>query len=800
MKFSLKWLEMDLETTASPQEIGDTLSMIGLELESLDDPAERLKDFVVAHVTDAQQHPNADRLQVCQVDTGTETFEVVCGAPNARAGMKGVFAREGSYIPGLDAVLKKSKIRGVTSNGMLLSEKEMNLSENHAGIVELPDDAPLGAPAAEAMGLSDPVFDIAITPNRGDCLGVRGVARDLAAAGVGTLKPLNIDPIPGSFKSPIGVHLDFNEETKDACPYFVGRYFRGVKNGPSPAWLQEKLKAIGLRPISALVDITNLFTMAYGRPLHVFDADKVHGDIHVRLARDGEKMLALDGKEYTLDSEMTVIADEKIPEGLAGVMGGELSGCTEDTVNVFLEAAYFDPVRTAATGRKLNLQSDARYRFERGIDPAFQLPAAELASKLILSLCGGEASEMVIVGEEPDVTRTYPLRSSRVKSLGGVDVPANEIERILTTLGFSLKETADGWDCTVPTWRHDVVGEADLVEEVIRIYGFDRIPAEPLVRETNLPLPAVSVSQAQRARARRLLATRGLTEAVTFSFLPRKHADLFGGVPESIHLVNPISADLDVMRPSVLPNLIAAIGRNADRGYANTALFEVGPQYADETPDGQSMVAAGVRAGMTAPKDWSGTSRPADVFDAKADVMALFEELGVPATTARITPEAPAWYHPGRSGTIAFGPKAVLAHFGELHPRVLAEMDVDGPIAAFEVFLGNLPPPKAKGPARPPLALSAFQPVDRDFAFIVDATVEADNVVRAASAADKKLITGVRVFDEFSGGDVADGKKSLAIAVTLQPTDATLTDAEIEEVAQKIVANVSKHTGGVLRG
>ncbi len=801
MKFSLKWLEQELETDAGPREIADELTMIGLELEGLDDPADKLKDFVVGHVEDARPHPDADRLQVCRVNNGTETFEVVCGAPNARTGMKGVFAPEGSYIPGIDMVLKKSKIRGVTSNGMLLSEREIGLSDEHEGIIELGDDAVPGAPAAEALGMSDPVFDIGITPNRGDCLGVRGIARDLAAAGIGTLKPLLIEPVEGKFESPIKVHLDLDDETISACPYFVGRYFRGVRNGPSPDWLQQKLLAIGLRPISALVDITNLLTMAYGRPLHVFDADKVHGDIHVRLSRKGEKILALDGKEYELDDEMTVIADEKEAEALGGVMGGEPSGCTGETVNVFLESAYFDPVRTAATGRKLNLTSDARYRFERGIDPDFVLDGAELASKLLLDLCGGEASDIVIAGEKPDVSRSYPLRKHRVKELGGVEVSEEETVRILNALGFNVTDNGDAWECDVPSWRHDVVGEADLVEEVARIHGFDNIPAVSLVRETNLPSPAVSLSQARRARARRALAARGLTESVTFSFLPRKHADLFGGVPETVNLVNPISADLDVMRPSLLPNLIDAARRNADKGFGDVALYEVGPQFAGENPEDQAVAAAGVRAGLTGPRDWAGGSREVDAFDAKADVMAVFEQLGVSAGSARISTDAPAWYHPGRSGTVAFGPRQVLAHFGEIHPGILQAMDADGPMAGFEIYLENLPRPKdGKSAMRPPLTLSAFQPVERDFAFIVDDGVAADDLAKAAAAADKKLISGVRVFDEFQGGDLEAGKKSLAIAVTLQPTEATLTDEEIEAVSRKVVANVAKHTKGVLRG
>lgn len=802
MKFTLSWLKEHLDTEASLTEITDRLTMIGLELEGVEDRAEALKDFVVAYVEKAEQHPDADRLKVCQVNNGTATFEVVCGAPNARTGMKGVFAGDGMYVPGIDTVLKKSKIRGVESNGMLLSEREMGLSDEHEGIVDLPDDAEIGSPAAMALGLNDPVIEIGVTPNRGDCLGIRGIARDLAAAGFGTLKPLDASPVAGSFASPISVSLDFDDEAKDACPYFVGRLFRGVKNGESPQWLKDKLLAIGLRPISALVDITNYSTIALGRPLHVFDADKVQGNLHVRLAKSGKKLLALDGKEYALDGEMTVITDDHEAEALGGVMGGERTGCTEETVNVFLETAYFDPVRTAMTGRKLQLQSDARFRFERGVDPAFLIDGSEVATKLILELCGGEASELVIAGGEPDWRRTFFLRENRVKQLGGVDVPAERTREILEILGFEVTPKDGGWDCLVPSWRYDVVGEADLVEEVLRIHGFDEIPIVPMTLDTPLPTGAVSLNQERRAQARRALASRGMTEAVTFSFLPGPQAELFGGVSEAIKLVNPISADLDVMRPSLLPNLIAAAGRNADRGFADSALFEVGPQYGGENPEDQRILASGLRTGASGPRNWSEKPRAADVFDGKADVLDVLAQLGAPVANAQVSAEgAPAWYHPGRSGALQLGPKTVLAFFGDVHPRILKAMDVDGPMIGFEMFLDAIPLPKSgKGPARPKLDPSPFQAVERDFAFLVDDAVAADKVVNAASVADKALISSVAVFDLFAGGTIGEGKKSIAISVTLQPTAATLTDAEIEAVSDKIVANVAKQTGGVLRG
>ncbi len=801
MKFTLNWLKEYLDTDKELDEILHWLTMVGLEVESVEDRAKLLKEFVVGHVLEAKQHPDADRLQVLQVDNGTETLEVVCGAPNARTGLKGVFAGNGSYIPGIDVTLKTTKIRGVTSNGMMLSEREIGLSDDHEGIIEVSEDAEIGSAAAAALGMEDPVIDIAITPNRGDCLGIFGVARDLAAAGVGTLKPLDVPTVKGSYESPVSVSLELDDDHKDACPMFVGRYIKGVKNGESPQWLKDKLLAIGLRPISALVDITNYMTIAHCRPLHVFDADKIKGNINVRMAKDGEKMLALDGKEYELDGEMTVIADDQDAEALAGVMGGERTGVSEETVNVMLEAAYFNPTRTAMTGRKLNLQSDARFRFERGVDPAFLVDGTEIASQLILDLCGGEASEIIIAGDEPDWRRNYFLRDTRVKQLGGVEVAPERTQEILEILGFEVTKADGGWDTVAPSWRYDVVGEADLVEEVLRINGFDEIPIVPMERETALPHGAINLTQDRRSRVRRSLAARGLTEAVTFSFVAPDQAELFGGVPESIHLVNPISSDLAIMRPSILPNLIAAAGRNADRGISNIALFEVGPQFAGENPDDETIVAAGLRAGSATPRNWAGKARGVDAFDVKADVLAALEQIGGPAANAQIAQGGPQWYHPGRSGTVQLGPKSQLAHFGEIHPAILKAMDVDGPVVGFEIYLDNAPMPKAgKGTARSKLDLHELQAVERDFAFIVEDKISAEELVRAASSADKKLIADVAVFDVFSGGNLEAGQMSVGITVTLQPTEATLTDAEIEAVSDKVVANVAKHTGGILRG
>ncbi len=800
MKITLSWLKDHLETEASLSELTDRLTMLGLEIESISERAAGLESFVVGHVLEAKKHPDADKLQVCTVDTGSATIQVVCGAPNARTGLKGVFAASGAYIPGIDTTLKKAKIRGVESNGMLLSEREMGLSDEHDGIVELPEDAPVGASATQVMGLADPVIDIAITPNRGDCLGVRGIARDLAASGIGSLKPLEAEPVKGTFKSPIGVHLDLDKNTLDACPYFVGRYIKGVNNVASPKWLQDKLRAIGLRPISALVDITNLMTIEHCRPLHVFDADKVSGDIHVRMGRAGEKLMALNDKEYELSADMTVIADDKDAEALGGVMGGERTGCTETTVNVFVESALFDPLRTAATGRLLNVQSDARFRFERGIDSGFLEPGMEIASRLILDICGGEASELVIAGGAPDGAQTVAFRKSRIKGLAGVEVAEEDMMRILSGLGFTVDGKGDGVTVSVPTWRNDIVGEACLVEEVVRVFGYDKLPMTPMERLADLPGPALTFAQRRRSDVRRGLAARGLVEAVTLSFMPSFQARLFGGGSDDLKLLNPISADLDAMRPSILPNLIAAAGRNADHGMESSPLFEVGPQYSDDSAAGQAMVACGIRSGRSGRRNWAISPRPVDAFDAKADALAALAVAGVPTDKVQVTADAPGWYHPGRSGVVRLGPKVVLAYFGEIHPGILAKMGVKGPVAGFEVFLDNLAAPKAgKGTTRQLLDLPPFHAVNRDFAFVIDSGVTSQAVMRAARSADKKLITDVTVFDVFSGGTLGDGKSSLAITVTLQPTEKTLTDAEIEAVAQNIVSAVEKATGATLR-
>lgn len=803
MKFTLGWLKDYLDTTASVAEIVDALNVIGLEVEGVEDPGKALAPFKVARVIEARPHPNADRLRVCEVETDEGTMQVVCGAPNARTGMYGIFAAPGSHIPGTGLDLKVGSIRGVESAGMLCSERELMISDDHEGIIDLGGEMPIGTPAAVALGLDDPVIDIAVTPNRPDALGVQGIARDLAARGLGRFTPWPVKPVKGTFASPVGVELRLGADDLAACPHFVGRYFRGVANGPSPDWLKRRLKAVGLRPISALVDITNYVNLAFARPLHVFDADKLKGDIHVRLARRGETIVALDGKTYELDETMTAICDDAGVEAIAGVMGGEESGCTEETVNVFLEVAYFDPVRTAATGRKLNIVSDARYRFERGVDPAFVVDGAEIATNLILELCGGEASELVIAGKEatpPASERTFVLRHDRVRTLGGIDVPAKRQREILSALGFALKDRDGDLEAVAPTWRPDIHGEADLVEEICRIVGLDEVPSAAMSRPHAVARPVLSRRQKQVSAARHLLAGRGLSEAVTWSFLSHEAARRFGGGDATLRLVNPISSELTDMRPSLLPNLIAAVGRNVARGFGDVGLFEVGQTYAGDEPEDEGLKAAGVRRGHTGPRHWARPRRPVDVFDAKADALAVLARLDVPVASLQIEAGGPAWYHPGRSGRIKLGPKSVLAEFGELHPAVLAEMDVEGPLVGFEVDLKALPQRRRKGTARAALAACDLMALSRDFAFVVDNDVAAGDIVKAARAADKSLIDDVSVFDVYAGERLPEGKKSVAIEVRLQPLDHTLSEAEIEKVSTAIIDKVTKATGATLRG
>ncbi len=796
MKFTLSWLKDHLETSASLDRIVEALIGVGLEVEAVEDKAKLLAPFKVGYVTEAIKHPNADKLRLCKVETDTGMIQVVCGAPNARTGMKGIVALPGTLIPGTGIMLETGMIRGSESQGMLVSERELTISQEHDGIIEVASDWSIGTPAVTALGLDDPMIYIKVTPNRPDALGIHGIARDLAAKGLGRLKPLDASPVPGSFDSPIKVSLEFPDGDTTPCPLFVGRYFRNVKNGPSPEWLKRRLKAIGLRPISALVDITNYITYAYGRPLHVFDAGKVHGHIAARLARDGEEIAALDGKTYALSSAMAVIAGERGAEGIAGIMGGAASGCTEATTNVFLEAAYFDPLRTAATGRKLGIASDARYRFERGVDPAFTQTGAEIGSRMILDLCGGEASHLVIAGAAPDTARSFTLRPDRVKTLGGVDIPLTEQIRILSDLGFIVTETALGLDCAVPSWRPDVHGEADLVEEVCRIYGLDKVPFAAMERDHPVARPVLNPLQRRMLAARRTIATRGYNEAVTWSFIPEDQAKMFGGGQAELRLANPISSELTDMRPSLLPGLIATAGRNIARGFGDLALGEVGHAYAGDRAQDETLRAAGIRRGAAVVRNWQGGARAADAFDAKADALAVLEAAGATVANVQVVSGAPDWYHPGRSGTLQMGPQNKLGFFGEIHPRILAAMDVKGPLVGFEITLNAIPGSKAKSATRPALNSSGLMAVKRDFAFVVDDRIEAAILVKAAKNADKALISDAAVFDVFK---LDGGRTSLAIEVTLSPRDKTLTEEEIAAVSGRIVQAVGKATGGTLR-
>lgn len=803
MKFTLSWLKRHLDTTATLDEIVETLTDLGLEVEGVENPAARLASFTLARVKDAQQHPDADRLRVCSVETDEGIKQIVCGAPNARAGITVVLCKPGDYVPGIDVTLSVGKIRGVESHGMMASERELELSDEHDGIIELPSGE-VGQKFVDWLAANrpervDPVIEIAITPNRPDALGVRGIARDLAARGLGQLKPVETPTIAGEFPCPIGVEIA--EDTREnGCHVFAGRLIRGVKNGPSPEWLQNQLRAIGLRPISALVDVTNFFTYDRNRPLHVFDADKVQGNLRIHRSAGGETIVGLDEKTYEFGPGMVVISDDHGVESIAGIMGGDATGCTDDTVNVFLEAAVWDTVQIATTGRALKINSDARYRNERGIDPAYNMQALEDATAMIMALCGGTPSDVVVAGAVPDVARAYRLDPARVESLVGMSIPEQTQRETLSNLGFRL----EGDMAWVPSWRPDVLGEADLVEEVARIASLTKLEGKPLPRmQPGVPRPTMTPAQRREQTLRRTSAALGYNECVSYSFIDQAAAAMFGGGTDATMLANPISTEMSHMRPDLLPGLLQAAARNQARGQMDLALFEVGPAFHGGEPGQQHLQVAGLLVGRTGPKDVHASTRAVDVFDAKADAEALLAAIGAPEKM-QILRDGPAWFHPGRHGVLCLGPKKRLAVFGEIHPGILAKMDVKGPAVAFTIFPAEVPEPKAKSASRGALALHDLQAVERDFAFVVDNGVEALTLVNAAAGADKALIAGVRVFDEFTGekaeAQMGAGKKSIAITVRLQPTEKTLKEADIEAVSAKIVEKVSKATGGALRG
>jgi len=805
MKFTLSWLKDHLETDATLEQILETLNLIGLEVEEVDDKSQ-FAPFKIAKVLTAEKHPDADKLRVLAVDTGDgNPVQVVCGAPNAKAGLIGAFAAPGVYVPGIDVTLAVGNIRGVESHGMMCSECELEMSDSHDGIIELPEGAEIGSSFAEYAGLNDPVIEIAITPNRPDALGVVGVARDLAAAGLGIVKPVSISTPAGSFACPVDVKLDFDKEQENLCPAFGLQMVKGVKNGPSPKWMQQRLLAIGLRPISALVDITNYVTYDLGRPLHVFDADKVKGDLVVRRGKTSESYLGLDGKEYSVTDKMTVITDDNGIESLAGIMGGELSGCQDDTVNVLVESALWDPMNVARTGRDLGINTDARFRFERGVDPAMNNPGLSHGTNLVLEFCGGEASEQVIAGEVPEPNLVIDFSLSEVKRLTGIEVSAEESIAILNKLGFDAEGSGDALNVSVPSWRPDVFGKADIVEEIMRIHGVNNIEPQPLPSQGAVGAKILTTGQTRSRNAKRMLASRGMLEAVTWSFISEEQAKAFGGGSEACKLANPISTEMSDMRPSLLPGLIAAAGRNQDRGQSDVALFEVSSIFLGDTPETQHRIAGGIRRGTAklggGGRDWREAGLAVDVFDAKADALAVLEACGMDTSKVQIIGGGPDWFHPGRSGTIQLGPKMILGHFGELHPITLETLDVDGPICGFEVMLDNLPEPRKKATkTKSPLDLSQLQSLSRDFAFIVSKDTDVASLLRAAKSADKNLITDIAVFDLFEGASLGDDKKSVAIEVTVQPKDKTLTDEEIAAISEKVIANVEKTTGGTLRG
>ncbi|WP_068083517.1 phenylalanine--tRNA ligase subunit beta [Polycladidibacter stylochi] len=806
MKFTLSWLKDHLETTASLDEILEKLTMIGLEVEEVNNPADTLGVFKIVHVLDAQPHPNADRLQVLKVDTGEgEPLQVVCGAPNARKGLKGVLGKPGDYVPGLDITLAIGKIRDVESYGMMASESELQLSDDHDGIIDLPEDAPIGVPFVEYAGLDDPVIEIGLTPNRPDCASIHGIARDLAAAGLGTLKAKDRPQIAAQGELPFEVKLELGDKPQD-CPAFGYRLVRNVKNGPSPKWLQDRLTSIGLRPINILVDITNYMTFDQGRPLHVFDADKVAGDLVVT-HHQGEavEFKGLDDKTYQIEAGMLVIRDDNGVESLAGMLGGEASGCSDETTNVIIEAALWDPLMVARTGRKLGVNSDARYRFERGVDPAYLAEGLDVATQMVLDMCGGEPTNARIAGEVPQPEHIIDFPLAEVKRLTGLDVSEAEIKATLTLLGFWVSGNGAVVKVATPSWRPDVHGKADLVEEVVRIVGLDKLKSEALPRIHPVSEKVLTLGQIRRGKARRALATRGMLEAVTWSFIAKDQAEIFGGGGADLSLANPISSDMSEMRPSLLPGLMSASQRNADRGFADVALFEVGQTFANDSEKGQKMVAAGLRRGTAkltgAARHWQGNAADVDVFDAKADAEAVLAAIGTPADRLMVFTDAPSYYHPGRSGALKLGPKNTLAYFGEIHPKVLEQLDIEGPIVAFEVFVDAPPAPKKKATrSKGAMSTTNLMPVRRDFAFLVDADVPAEKLLKAAKGADKALIAGVNLFDIYEGQGVPEGQRSLAIDVMLQPIKKTLSDEDIEAVSDKIVKSVAKATGGTLRG
>ncbi|AFX99325.1 phenylalanyl-tRNA synthetase, beta subunit [Candidatus Endolissoclinum faulkneri L2] len=798
MKFTLSWLNDHLNTDLSLKAITDKLTMLGFEVEKVQAPSKVFSTFFVAQVVEVMPDPTVDQLNICKVDIGKTVLQVTSHAKNTRIGMKSIFAPAGTYVPSYDFRLKQYKNYNEIHNGMLMSEGHLGMSNNHDNIIDLPKDAPIGIDYATYAGLDEVIIEISVTPNRGDCLSVRGIARDLAASGIGTLKPLDTSPMNGTFISPLRFEIDLPLKQTYVCPVVIGRYFRNVKNGPSPFWMQKRLRAVDISPISALVDITNYFMLDLGCPIHAYDAAKLHGNPSIRLAKNGEKCLGINDKEYTLETDMLVISDAKGIEGIAGIMGGKRTSVNDNTTCMFLEAAIFNAFSIASTGRKLGILSESRYRFERGLDYTSPWWGVEIVARMILKICGGEASDIVVNGKENLCQRKITLRYSRIAALCGVDVPNKKTDSILSALGFEVNSLGESISVIPPPWRSDVMGEAELVEEIVRVFGYDKIPPVSMEHINVINQPALTFEQNFRRIVKRSLVSRGMMEAVTFSFLPLKHAELFGGGKQALQIVNPISSDLAAMRPSILPNLITAATRNINSGHPDIAMFEVGPKYIGDQPEDQCQEAVGLRVGRTGRRDWRNFDRAVDVFDAKADVINLLEMIEISIINLHLSQETPSWYHPGRSGCFYLGSK-IMAYFGDLHPYILKYFNLNGPAVAFEVLLDNLPIPKHNNPQRPLLENNTFQSIVRDFAFIVAEDLPADRITQAVGSADKAIINSVHIFDQYTGPNLPQGTKSIAVEVTMQPRYGNMKNEQIEAISAKIIASVKKNTNGILR-
>ena len=794
MKFSYSWLTEHLKTNAHFEEIEKKLTSIGLEVEDIQDTGKAYQDFIVGQVLEEKKHPNADKLKLCKVDIGKEKVDVVCGAPNVEKGMKVVYAPVGSTIPVNQMKIKAAKIRGVESYGMMCSEYELGISNEHDGIIRLEEKETIGRSFSEIYGLNDIVIEIGITPNRQDCLGVKGIARDLASAGMGELLERKISREKGSFKSPIKIEIQDNK----ICSAFAGRYFRNVKNTESPEWLKNKLKSIGLRPISALVDITNFVMYDENRPLHVYDADKINGKIIVRAANDGESFQALDEKDYHLKNGMCVIADEKKVLGLGGIMGGESTGCSTETKNVLLESALFDEINTAKTGRNLSILSDARYRFERGIDPNSTLKGIDLATQLILEICGGECSEVELAGNIKENKNEVSTSSSYISRRLGFEVSDKELISILSSLGIETSQTGDVIKCLIPSWRQDIHGEADISEEVIRIKGYENIPTSNIRLKSKINKNILNYAQKKLMKARHFIASIEYDELVTFSFTDSKNCEVFGDI-NKLKIVNPISEELDILRPNLLPNLLQAIKKNKNRNFDSFSIFEIGSQYRSTSPEDQLNVACGIKSGIKTEKSWKNMQTEFDIYDVKQDLTSLIDYLMPGNKKISVSNDCPSWYHPGRSGSIKINNSVIAGYFGELHPSVANQFKIKNKTNIFELYLDELPNTEKKTTNKPVLNLSDFQIVTRDFAFVIDKKVKSEEVVTSAFKVDKELIRNVEIFDLFEDDSLGKDKKSIAIKVTLQSNEKTLAENDISEISSKIIESVEKSTSGTVR-